>query len=174
MIWFWSRDSQELQFETRYDNDTFEFVVIIRYPDGRSESERFRDILGFRRRLLTLEQRFEAEHWTPVGTPLIDPEGFPTRRLDPELLGDGLVDARNRSPITRRTYTMGARAFQVTLLKTSSWNESAWTIESVIETTRGSREIAIAAGMHSVVAPTEEAAFARACDRIDKWLKGNP
>ena len=120
-----------------------------------------------------LERRFEAEHWTPTGTPLIDPDGFPARRLDPESLGDGLAEPRT-PPFTMRTYTMGGRAFQVALLKTSSWNESAWTIESVIETTRGSAEIALAAGMHSVVAPTEEAAFARACDRIDKWLRANP
>ena len=29
MVWFWTRDNQDLTFETRYDNDTSEFVVAL-------------------------------------------------------------------------------------------------------------------------------------------------
>ena len=81
MIWFWSRDSQKLQVETRYDNDATEFVLVIHHPDGHDESERFADIEVFRKRLVVLERQFEAERWTPVGPPVIEPEGFPKRRL---------------------------------------------------------------------------------------------
>lgn len=43
MLWFFERDDEFLKLETRYDNDTSEFVVIVRYPDGHQRSERFPD-----------------------------------------------------------------------------------------------------------------------------------
>lgn len=43
MLWFFERDDESLKLETRYDNDTSEFVVIVRHPDGREHTERFTD-----------------------------------------------------------------------------------------------------------------------------------
>ena len=43
MLWFFERDDESLKLETRYDNDTSEFVVIVRHPDGREQTERFTD-----------------------------------------------------------------------------------------------------------------------------------
>lgn len=43
MLWLFERDEESLNLETRYNNDTSEYVVIVRYPDGRDHSERFTD-----------------------------------------------------------------------------------------------------------------------------------
>ena len=41
MVWFYKRDRVSLSLETRYDNDTLEYVAIVVHPDGRRETERF-------------------------------------------------------------------------------------------------------------------------------------
>ena len=43
MLWFLERDDESLKLETRYDNDTSEFVVIVRHLDGRERTEQFTD-----------------------------------------------------------------------------------------------------------------------------------
>jgi hypothetical protein len=80
MIWFWSRAKEKMQLETRFDNDTKEYLLTIRYPDGRQEFERFPDITSFQQRLVSLERQLEADHWIQSGTPALDPSGFPNKR----------------------------------------------------------------------------------------------
>jgi hypothetical protein len=43
MVWFWSRNQEELQFETMYDNDTAEFLVRLTFSNGTQSTERFDD-----------------------------------------------------------------------------------------------------------------------------------
>lgn len=68
-----------------------------------------------------------------------------------------------------RTYAAGDRTFEITLLGTPPDSSSLWT---VIHVYNGSinQEIQVP-GMDKVVAPTEDAAFARACDCIDKSVR---
>ena len=42
MLWFFDRDNESLRLETRYDNETLEFVAVVRYADGRDLERRFR------------------------------------------------------------------------------------------------------------------------------------
>jgi hypothetical protein len=79
MIWFWSRAKEQLQLETRFDNDTREYLLTIRYADNRQEFERFRDVASFQQRLTSLERQLEADHWVQSGTPVFDPAGFPKK-----------------------------------------------------------------------------------------------
>ena len=167
MIWFWFRDKRTIRLETRYDNDTSEFVVVIEHPDGSHESERFADLDVFRERLVVLEQTFEAAHWTQSGYPLLAPEGFPKQRLGSESMR-GKTQNRDGA-IEKRTYTTGVRAFEVTLALTVVKDQSLWTVESVTETTSGGTQIMIP-GIRAVVASTQNATLARACDCIDTWL----
>ena len=44
MLWFWNRNRETLRLETRYDNETSEFLVTIHAPGGESENERFTDL----------------------------------------------------------------------------------------------------------------------------------
>jgi hypothetical protein len=79
MIWFWSRTKEQLQLETRFDNDTREYLLTIRYADNRQEFERFPDVASFQKRLTSLEKQLEADHWVQSGTPVFDPTGFPKK-----------------------------------------------------------------------------------------------
>jgi hypothetical protein len=81
MVWFWMRGDEQLQLETGYDEDTLEFVVTVKAPDGHCETERFENIDLFRKRLIVLERQLEARRWRNSGPPLFVPEGFPNRRL---------------------------------------------------------------------------------------------
>ena len=80
MIWFWSRATEKIQLETRFENDANEYELTIRFADGRQEFERFPDIASFRQRLVALEKQLEADQWVQSGTPIFDPAGFPIRR----------------------------------------------------------------------------------------------
>ena len=71
--------------------------------------------------------------------------------------------------MAKRIYSTGMRGFEVTLTETSTSLPWPWQIESVKETSADGRELAIP-GMYNVVAWSEDVAFARACDCIDKWL----
>ncbi len=84
MVWFWTNGTSELELETRYDNDTSEFVMTVRSPDGTQTSERFKSLKAFRVRLVELERRLESDHWRNTGPPLFIPEGFPNKRLRDE------------------------------------------------------------------------------------------
>jgi hypothetical protein len=64
----------------------------------------------------------------------------------------------------------GTRTFDITLSGTATGSDSLWTVEHVYDKSLNC-EIRVPAGMDSIVASTEDAAFARACDCIDKWLR---
>jgi hypothetical protein len=81
MLWFFDRDDEFLTLETRYDNDTSEFVVVVHYPDGHDHCERFNDGDKFRQLLEAFEQNLVAHRWTGRSGPLILPYGWPTNRL---------------------------------------------------------------------------------------------
>jgi hypothetical protein len=66
MIWFYSRNDQELRIETDYDKATREYVMTIRGKDSHT-SERFTDVTAFRARLIQLEHQLEAEKWSAAG-----------------------------------------------------------------------------------------------------------
>jgi hypothetical protein len=80
MIWFYERDSQALQLETRYDNDTREYVVEVRHPDGRQETERFADPHSCRDWLLAFENRLQHQQFIRRGPPVVLPYGWPGGR----------------------------------------------------------------------------------------------
>ena len=79
MLWFYTRDRESLRLETRYDNDTLEYVGIVSYPDGRQIRKRFTDVDRFREWLVTIEQELAAEHWNADGAPHILPDGWPDK-----------------------------------------------------------------------------------------------
>ena len=68
-----------------------------------------------------------------------------------------------------RTCACGNRTFEITLSGTPTRSDSLWTVEHVYDKSLNS-EIQVPS-MNSIVAMTEEAAFARACDCIDKSLR---
>ena len=40
MVWLFERDAESLRLHTSFDNDTYELVVIVHWPDGREHAAR--------------------------------------------------------------------------------------------------------------------------------------
>jgi hypothetical protein len=68
-----------------------------------------------------------------------------------------------------RTCASGSRTFEITLSGTPTGRDSLWTVEHVYDKSLN-QEIRVT-GTDSIVASTEDAAFARTCDHIDNWLR---
>jgi hypothetical protein len=81
MLWFFECDDESLTIETRYDNDTSEIVVIVHYPDGHEDTERFANGDECRLWLEAFEQTLAAQNWTGRGGPIILPYGWPKRLM---------------------------------------------------------------------------------------------
>ena len=71
--------------------------------------------------------------------------------------------------MSTRVYATGMRRFVITLTKAAAPSSSAWTIERVKEMSASERDVVVL-GIDQIATATEEMAFARACDHIDKWL----
>lgn len=83
MIWFYTRESKTLRAETRFDNDTAEYVLILHWPDGRTEIERFPDTASFQSRLDALQKYLKDEQWQQKGPPELLADGWPTPPGEP-------------------------------------------------------------------------------------------
>jgi hypothetical protein len=63
-MWSSTRKEQSPRLETRYDNDTSEYVAIVRWPDGRQQTERFTRGNALRAWLIAFEDALDREHST--------------------------------------------------------------------------------------------------------------
>ncbi|HUK32752.1 MAG TPA: hypothetical protein VLV86_02510 [Vicinamibacterales bacterium] len=79
MIWFYTRDQQSLTLETRYDNDTSEYVAVVVNANGQPETKRFTTLDEFRAWLLSFENDLMSEQWTSDGPPHFLADGWPHR-----------------------------------------------------------------------------------------------
>jgi CelD/BcsL family acetyltransferase involved in cellulose biosynthesis len=75
MVWLYKRANEELNVESRLDQNTFEFVVTQRFTNGLSESERFDTFERCQARLIALDHRLQTDSWTNSGLPLSAPMG---------------------------------------------------------------------------------------------------
>jgi len=80
MVWFYTREQQSLAVETRYDNDTREYVATVTGAAGAVDTSRFPDAESFRTWLLALEHELTRQNWKPDGTPHILPDGWPDKK----------------------------------------------------------------------------------------------
>jgi hypothetical protein len=67
MIWLFQRESQAIRIETRFDQQSSEYVLVSEERDGTRQIERFRSAAAFRLRLEALEQQLETNRWTRSG-----------------------------------------------------------------------------------------------------------
>jgi hypothetical protein len=79
MLWFFERDDQTIEVETRFDNGAGDYVVIVRRPDGRSDTHRCPDAASFQTWLRALDQELQADHWHNNGLPVFLPDGWPEK-----------------------------------------------------------------------------------------------
>lgn len=81
MLWFFDREDESLRLETRYDNDTSEFLAIVNYPDGSQRIERFLTLDDFRQWLDAFDVILREQRWAGRGGPILLPHGWPNKRL---------------------------------------------------------------------------------------------
>ena len=79
MVWFFERDSESLRLETRFDNDTDEFVAIVHWTDRPKQIERFPDATLFQMWLTAFEDGLAKERWRTDRSPEFLPDGWPSR-----------------------------------------------------------------------------------------------
>jgi hypothetical protein len=79
MLWFYRRDRASLSLETRYDNETSEYVAVVVHPDGRRDTERFDRREAFAAWLHAFEKQLDDERWAPDGPAHILPDGWPDK-----------------------------------------------------------------------------------------------
>ena len=79
MLWFYTRGNESLIVETRYDNDTLEYVATISDHGKPGETNRFSTAVEYREWLVSLERDLADQRWTRDGTPHILPDGWPDK-----------------------------------------------------------------------------------------------
>ena len=79
MLWFFDRGTEVLEVETRYDNDTSEYVLEVRAPAAALVTERFTSAATFQTRLVQIENGLGGQRWRRSGPPAILPDGWPDR-----------------------------------------------------------------------------------------------
>ena len=77
MLWFYTRQRDSLTLETRYDNETLEYVGVLTYPEGHQETKRFATNELFRLWLVSVDKSLVAERWMTDGDPYVLPDGWP-------------------------------------------------------------------------------------------------
>ena len=80
VLWFYSQDPLTMRIETRYDNRTAEYVLVVQWSADHRQEERFGTEVVFRERLLKLETQVNAEGWRKDGPPIVLPDGWPDTR----------------------------------------------------------------------------------------------
>jgi hypothetical protein len=65
MIWFFERHQSRLQYEIRRQTDGLNYELVITFPDGRQEIERYDDPTAVRERAIKLERTLTDEGWEP-------------------------------------------------------------------------------------------------------------
>ncbi len=80
MLWFFDRDNEKVEVETRFDNNTLDYVLVIRWPDGRQEIERFANTESFSARVIGLSEELKSMNWRNTGSPIVLPEGWLDKR----------------------------------------------------------------------------------------------
>jgi hypothetical protein len=65
MIWFFERHEARLRYEIRRQTDGPDYELVITFPDGRQEVERYADPAEVTRRSIRLERALTDAGWEP-------------------------------------------------------------------------------------------------------------
>jgi hypothetical protein len=65
MIWFFERQRSRLLYEIRRQLDGHDYELVVTFPDGRQEVEKFTDAVSLVERSHRLQASLRAEGWMP-------------------------------------------------------------------------------------------------------------
>ena len=64
MIWLFERGDRIARLVTRFDTDSGEYVLEMKWSDGLATTERFADVEAFKSRILIVERQLLSEEWS--------------------------------------------------------------------------------------------------------------
>jgi hypothetical protein len=65
MIWFFERQTSRLLYEIRRQVDGEDYELVVTFPDGKQEVEKFKDAISLIERSQSLQESLRAEGWVP-------------------------------------------------------------------------------------------------------------
>jgi hypothetical protein len=65
MIWFFERQEARLLYEIRRQSDGDDYELVVTFPDGRQEVEKFGDAHALIERSQRLQAALRAQGWVP-------------------------------------------------------------------------------------------------------------
>jgi hypothetical protein len=65
MIWFFERQTSRLLYEIRRQADGDDYELVVTFPDGTQEVEKFKDAVTLIERSHRLQESLKAEGWVP-------------------------------------------------------------------------------------------------------------
>jgi hypothetical protein len=78
MIWFFERQTSRLLYEIRRQVDGHDYELVVTFPDGRQEVEKFKDAITLIERSQRLQESLRAEGWMPPSTLRVSGSRFPS------------------------------------------------------------------------------------------------
>ena len=68
MIWFFERDTARLLYEIRRQADGDDYELVLTFPDGRQEVEKYQDPHSLIERSQRLQETLRQQGWAPPST----------------------------------------------------------------------------------------------------------
>ena len=65
MLWFFERNAARLLYEIRRQVDGDDYELVLTFPDGRQEIEKYRDPRALIERSQRLQESLRSQGWTP-------------------------------------------------------------------------------------------------------------
>jgi hypothetical protein len=65
MLWFFERDASRLLYEIRRQVDGDDYELVLTFPDGRQEVEKYQDPHALIERSHRLQEALRSEGWVP-------------------------------------------------------------------------------------------------------------
>ena len=67
MIWLFERGDRVARLVTRFETESGEYVLEMKWSDGLATTERFADVDAFQTRILIVERQLLSEEWQQAG-----------------------------------------------------------------------------------------------------------
>ena len=78
MIWFFQRSEAKLIYEIRRQPDGDDYELVVTFPDGRQEIEKFGDPHTLIERAHRLQESLRADGWSPPPTVRLTAARYPS------------------------------------------------------------------------------------------------
>jgi hypothetical protein len=65
MLWFFERDAARLLYEIRRQPDGDDYELVLTFPDGRQEVEKYQDAHSLIERSQRLQEALRSQGWVP-------------------------------------------------------------------------------------------------------------